>query len=228
MEQSKNTFYQQKEQYLKEKQVLDNLLKEKVKTLNIIAALQQDLEEQVNKAVQKLATENTLFSSDEYVSLKQEETGIKARIEYYNAYLEELDKQIYQEKENLYGQLNKVTKARQKYFLAKFNELFATFSETEKETLSKLYIFIKYSGKVAADSYIDGYKGTLEYAAKDYLLESISRLIDTEIPLDEEFNLPIFVNSSELKTPSQKHLENFNEEEKGFKKLINQLSNGEK
>ncbi|MFQ1023574.1 hypothetical protein ACIWO4_09810 [Avibacterium paragallinarum] len=58
MENQQHEFQQHKTRYLAEKQALDNLLKEKSKTQNIISALQQDLIEQANNAGDKLNKEN--------------------------------------------------------------------------------------------------------------------------------------------------------------------------
>lgn len=219
---AKEEFESKKQQYLSEKHVLDNLIKEKEKIKNIIQALKQEFTEQANKAKAKIG-QSSFLSADEYVALKQEETGIKTRIEYYNAYLEELEAKIYQQKEVLYSYLSQATESRKALFFTEFKALLNTFSEVEKETLNKLYFFIKYSGKVTANNLIDGYKGSLEYASKKYLATHILDLLNDEIVLDDKFSLPIFVHSSELKTSAQKHLEQFNTKKTGFEKLADTL-----
>ncbi|MFZ7156713.1 hypothetical protein ACLS0M_08385 [Avibacterium avium] len=222
MEKSKTEFQQHKTKYLAEKQALDNLLKEKSKTQNIIAALQQDLIEQANNAENKLEKEN-FISADDYVALKQAETGIKTRIEYYQAYLEEIDAKIYQQKERLFNEYQQILQMREKSLLAEFNALFEHFLNEQKDTLTRLYSLLKYSGVAQPNPLDDSYKGTLEYAVKQMLLKKIEKGINSEIPLDNEWELPLFVNRDELKTPTQKHKESFSKEKTGFQKLINNL-----
>ncbi|MFU2060103.1 hypothetical protein ACLSZY_10900, partial [Avibacterium volantium] len=193
MEKPKTEFQQHKTKYLAEKQALDNLLKEKSKTQNIIAALQQDLIEQANNAENKLEKEN-FISADDYVALKQAETGIKTRIEYYQAYLEEIDAKIYQQKEHLFNEYQQILQMREKSLLAEFNALFENFLNEQKDTLTRLYSLLKYSGVAQPNPLDDSYKGTLEYAVKQMLLNKIEKGINSEIPLDNEWELPIFVN----------------------------------
>ncbi|UXN37027.1 hypothetical protein N8E87_00550 [Avibacterium paragallinarum] len=224
MENQQHEFQQHKTRYLAEKQALDNLLKEKSKTQNIIAALQQDLIEQANNAENKLEKEN-FISADDYVALKQAETGIKTRIEYYQAYLEEIDAKIYQQKERLFNEYQQILQIREKALFAEFNALFEHFSTEQKDTLNRLYLLLKYSGKVTANSFDDSYKGTLEYAVKERLLHKIECGINSEIPLDNEWELPLFVNRDELKTLAQKEKESKEQAttKTGFKKLIDNL-----
>ncbi|MFZ7108561.1 hypothetical protein [Avibacterium avium] len=224
MEKSKTEFQQHKTKYLAEKQALDNLLKEKSKTQNIIAALQQDLIEQANNAENKLEKEN-FISADDYVALKQAETGIKTRIEYYQAYLEEIEAKIYQQKETLFTTYQQILQIREKALFAEFNALFEHFLNEQKDTLTRLYSLLKYSGVAQPNPLDDSYKGTLEYAVKQMLLKKIEKGINSEIPLDNEWELPLFVNRDELKTLAQKEKDSKEQAttKKGFQKLIDNL-----
>ncbi|OBX08523.1 hypothetical protein QV08_04785 [Gallibacterium salpingitidis] len=225
MTEQPNEFNTKKQHYLTEKQVLDDLIKEKEKIINIIAALEQDLIEQATATKEKLNVDNFL-SADDYVALKQVESGIKTRIEYYNAYKEEIETKIYQQKEALYIEFSHLSAIRKNKLSNEFQSLLDSFSIKQKDILSKLYLLLKASGKITANSELDGYKGSLEYAVKEYLSQHLMSLIDTEMTLEDEFTLPIFIHRTELKTAAQRHLENIEKPISGFQKLIKNTIKG--
>ncbi|MEH8109239.1 hypothetical protein [Gallibacterium anatis] len=222
MKEKYSEFKQRKADYLAEKKNLDELYKEKTKTLNIIAAFEQDLAEQARQAHNKLK-ECNFITADEYIALKQNETGNKARIEYYKAYLEELEDKIYHKKETLFTMRKKAEHFRQEMLTQEFLTLFDTFTTEQKDVLNRLYLLLKYSGMAQPNISIDGYKGTIEFATKTLLFEKIASIINSDMKLDESLLLPHFIEASELKTPAQKHIESYSKDKKGFEKLIENL-----
>lgn len=216
MEEQITQFQQQKKHYLSLKTTLDNYLKEEEKTKNIILALKQDLIEQANNAKNNLQEQNFL-SADDYVALKQTETGIHTRIEYYQAYLEELDEKIYQQKEILFNEYHRILKIRNEIFNSEFNALFNTFSTEQKEILDRLYMLLKHSGKIDNDDS----ENSIEHLTKKSLATKLMTNINTDCQLEQEWLIPRFIQYYEIKTPAQK--EKQKTENKGFQKLIDNL-----
>ena len=90
LEQLQTTFQQQRKGYLnREKEVLE-LTAEKQQTESTFSAFKNELAELIANAQTKLTAAESL-TADDYVALKNADSGLKARIEYYQALNEEID-----------------------------------------------------------------------------------------------------------------------------------------
>ncbi|WP_032092587.1 hypothetical protein [Necropsobacter rosorum] len=213
-------FQNQKAQYLAEKKALDSLIEERTKTLNIIEALKNEIKQNTENARLNLDAKRA-FSVDDFIEFKQANTELNARSEYYLALIEELDIKIYNKKEEIYFQRIKLNELRGNIFKQQTEILLTEFISQNKDKLTEIYQKIIFGNIVEGNSFIGGYKGSLEYAAKEYISNKILSGIQTNLPIDDIYSLPTFVKKDEIKTPTQKHKESFNHNPKGFEKLFN-------
>lgn len=126
IEQRKTAFQQQKAGYLALEKELNELQAEKRQAENILAALENELNDSLQRAKDKLNLLNSL-SADDYVELKNKDTGLTARIEYYQALIEEIDTKLYDKKAQIYQE-------RERLFYIRG----AVFSSLADESLNKL------------------------------------------------------------------------------------------
>lgn len=213
-------FQNQKAQYLAEKKALDSLIEERTKTLNIIEALKNEIKQNTENARLNLDAKRA-FSVDDFIEFKQANTELNARSEYYLALIEELDIKIYNKKEEIYFQRIKLNELRGNIFKQQTEILLTEFISQNKDKLTEIYQKIIFGNIVEGNSFIDGYKGSLEYAAKEYISNKILSGIQNHLPINDIYSLPTFVKKDEIKTPTQKHKESFNHNPKGFEKLFN-------
>ncbi len=213
-------FTQQKNIYLQEKQKLDDLTTEKQKTENVIQALHNEIEELMQKSKESITQQNDL-SMETFIELKQENAGLKARLEYYQAFIEELDGKIYEQKEKLFSIHKKLQFMRSEMIypqaVAELDQLIAE----NKEKLGKIYRYFVLSGKFDVDPFYTDL--TAEDKTKDFITKQIKQAINTDFTIDEQYSIPRFIHQDEIKSPIKKHQESFDNTPKGFQKLINNL-----
>ncbi|MDO5055144.1 MAG: hypothetical protein Q4D86_07480 [Pasteurella oralis] len=213
-------FTNQKNVYLQEKQSLDDLMAEKQKTESVIQALHNEIEELMQKSKESITQQNGL-SVETFIELKQENTGLKARLEYYQAFIEELDGKIYEQKEKLFSIHKKLQFMRSEMIypqaVAELDQLMAE----NKEKLSKIYRYFVLSGKFDVDRFYTDL--TAEDKIKDFITKQIKQAINTDFTIDEQYSIPRFIHQDEIKSPMKKHQESFDNTPKGFQKLINNL-----
>ncbi|MFC0815009.1 hypothetical protein ACFHYJ_07615 [Pasteurella multocida] len=213
-------FTNQKNVYLQEKQSLDDLMAEKQKTESVLQALHNEIEELMQKSKESLTQQNGL-SMETFIELKQENAGLKARLEYYQAFIEELDGKIYEQKEKLFSIHKKLQFMRSEIIypqaVAELDQLMAE----NKEKLSKIYRYFVLSGKFDVDPFYTDL--TAEDKTKDFITKQIKQAINTDFTIDEQYSIPRFIHQDEIKSPVKKHKESFDNTPKGFQKLINNL-----
>ncbi|MDH3001778.1 hypothetical protein NMW79_03310 [Pasteurella multocida] len=213
-------FTQQKNIYLQEKQKLDDLITEKQKTENVIQALHNEIEELMQKSKESITQQDGL-SMETFIELKQENAGLKARLEYYQAFIEELDCKIYEQKEKLFSIHKELQFMRSEMIypqaVAELDQLMAE----NKEKLSKIYRYFVLSGKFDVDPFYTDL--TAEDKTKDFITKQIKQAINTDFTIDEKYSIPCFIHQDEIKSPIKKHQESFDNSPKGFQKLINNL-----
>ncbi len=212
-------FKTEKNEYLALKTQLDELIKEKEKTLNIIEALKNEIAQNAQDAKASLDMKD--LSVDDYINIKQTDTGLKARIDYYSALYEEFDIKIYNKKEELYSKCNKLIKLRENIFHQKANFLIDEFISQNKDKLNEIFTSVYLSG-VAIHNYSYKEKTNSEYVL-DYINRIINKNINTNLNADKLFFFNYFINKSEIMTPAQRHKAMYDNKSKGFKNLLENL-----
>lgn len=170
-------------------------------------ALQYELQQNKAKSKEHLTAVNTL-SLDEYLTLKQEDTGFKARIDYYTAVLEDLDEKYYQIKVELYKERTQLYQLRAEIFKQLINPLCDEIIEKIKPEMSDLYTYLALSG---------------DKEPVNTIKLKIAQAIDTDKPIDEFYKFRNLTGSFEPKRPTQLHAESFNQQAKGFERLFNNI-----
>ena len=99
--QLKTQFNAVKEAFTTQEKAVVARIAEQAKNSNILDALRKEMSELLDRTKGKLERGETL-TADEYVELKQSDTGLKARIEYYEAVAEDFEKLLYDEKVKLF------------------------------------------------------------------------------------------------------------------------------
>ena len=99
--QLKTQFNAVKETFTAQERAVVARIAEQAKNSNILDALRKEMSELLDRTKGKLERGETL-TADEYVELKQSDTGLKARIEYYEAVAEDFEKLLYDEKVKLF------------------------------------------------------------------------------------------------------------------------------
>ncbi|MDP0025779.1 hypothetical protein Q7301_02480 [Glaesserella parasuis] len=98
MNQLEQKFHQKKAEFEQETTKFTALKAEKEKTEKTISAFENELQEAIAKTEKGLIASGEI-SEDEYIDLRNQTTGLKARIEYQQAKLEDLQEKIHQQAE---------------------------------------------------------------------------------------------------------------------------------
>lgn len=186
----------------------------------ILEALQNEKEEYIARQKEKLASTGEM-TADEYVELRNKETGLNARIEYYTALLVDLDEKLYQSQEKLHDLQRDLKFIRSGILFDKANELLQEIIEREKEHLSDLFTLLHLSDKMEPHP---ASNETEKDKILSFIKSSIIQQINTDKPLDTEYS----VHSEQLKgfvwkSPARKHREKFEPKKTGLEQLLNNL-----
>lgn len=187
------------------------------KNENILSALQNELSEIIQRQKTKLEETGEL-SADEYVELKQQDAGYKARIEYYQALNSELEERLYQAQENLYLIHQQLNEEWGKYLYHQANVMLeALFNEKQAE-LAQIYGYLAQSKRIEPSSLTGE---TQEQAVMRYLMEQFEKRIPTDSKLDDELNIStqLLVDFSP-KTPAERHKQSLDKTPKGLAALM--------
>ncbi|KAE9531839.1 hypothetical protein A1D25_01745 [Ursidibacter arcticus] len=223
MNQLEQQFKQKKEEFEKEAAKFTDLKAEKEKTEKIISAFKNELQEAISKTEKGLIASGE-FSEDEYIEIRNQTTGLKARIEYQQAKLEDLQEKIYQQAEVIRSKRGEVIFTRQAIFAQNIDADFKKWLEENKSVLDDFFTRFYYSGKFTAtgSTWNDDYIGVEEYVMK-HIISKISSSISENYQIDEKLQIPDPTRNFTFKTPGQIHKEKFDKNEKGFGKLLNNL-----
>lgn len=210
----KAKFYEQEKAVLATQTELD-------KARNILEALENEKAEFIARQKEKLA-ENGTLSADEYVELKNKNSGLEARIEYYQALIVDFKNKLYSEQSLLFKQQGELKQIRSKLLSDKAELLFNQFIQQNEETLAEIYSCLFHTGKFKQDRNLT--EKTEEQAIIEHLNQQIARKIKTDLPLNKELH----IYSAQLanfiqKTPTELHKEKYIEQPKGLSSLINEL-----
>ncbi|MDA5621519.1 hypothetical protein [Pasteurella multocida] len=212
-------FTNQKNVYLQEKQSLDDLMAEKQKTESVLQALHNEIEELMQKSKESLTQQNGL-SMETFIELKQENAGLKARLEYYQATIEELDCKIDAQKEKIFFTFNQLKTMRSAIIYPQAITALEQLIAQNKEKISEIYCYLELSDQFTPSLYSDE---STEDKVKTFITNQIKQAINTDFTIDEQYSIPRFIHKDEIKSPIKKHQESFDNTPKGFQKLINNL-----
>lgn len=223
MNQLEQKFHQKKAEFEQETAKFTTLKAEKEKTEKTISAFENELKEAMAKTEKGLIASGEI-SEEEYIDLRNQTTGLKARIEYQQAKLEDLQEKIYQQAEVIRSKRWEVVYARQAIFAQNIDADFKKWLEENKSVLNDFFTRFYYSGKFSAtgSTWNENYIGVEEYVMK-HIISKISSSISENYQIDEKLHIPDPTRNFTFKTPGQIHKERFNETPKGFDKLLNNL-----
>lgn len=217
---NKATFDSKKAEMQEYAKSVQLVIDEKSKATAILEALQNERAEYIARQKEKLANTGEM-SADEYVELRNKESGLNARIEYYTALLVDIDEKVYQAKENLHNLQRDLIFIRGKIFKEKANKLLEEIISREKDDLGNLFTYLYLSGNFDSISFTEETK-------EEKTLDFIKNKISEQIPTDKAVNIhySAFVEQLkgfEPKSPMKKHRESFEPKKQGLSELLNNL-----
>lgn len=214
-------FNEQKAKFHEQEKVVNNAKAELNKAEAILEALKNEREQFISRQKAKLADIGTI-SADEYVELKNKDSGLQARIEYYQALIVDLEKQLEQEQEKLYSMQTELKRIRGAILKNNSDELFNSLLQENKEKFSLLYTYLANSGEFEFNPYVS--EKTKEEQVLHYISEKILKNIAKDKPLDDELNIKSDALANFVhKTPAQQHKAKLNTEKVGIASLIHNL-----
>lgn len=206
MEQLQQKFTALKERFSEQEQIIKNKLNEQEKNSKLLKAFREEANELISRAKTKMENCETL-SVDEYVEFKHADSGLKARIEYYEAVGNDLNNEIYLLKESLF-----ILQRNMKAVRSEITEKIATqkldkFISDNQTLLGELFSLLYYSEKFKPNE--------LSFEEEsDLIINHLKQKIGSAIP--KNYNIEESLNTSssllldfELKTPIKKHREKF-------------------
>lgn len=192
--------------------------KEQTKNANILEALKQELSELLQRTQGKLERGETL-TADEYVELKQSDTGLKARIEYYEALAEDLENLAYNERKKLFDIQQQLIEIRSEICDLQASKRIKAFNDKNAKELAEIFALLFLTGKYTAppDAEMTDQEATLlhlEKAIGDFIYISYRKFMPEKLKLYSPH-----LNGFQPKRPTQIHLEQF-EAQKGLAGLL--------
>lgn len=219
---SMEIFNQHKAKFHEQEQVIVKVQAEISKNDNILKALKNELNEIISRSKEKMAN-NQMLSADEYVELKQQDSGLKARIEYYEALAHDLTAKLETEKEVLATLKDKLEHIRRGIFNTKAEEIMQSIFATHQKELSQLYMYLKHSYEFPLNEHLVVLDKQQEILA--FICDKMKNHINTDEAIPAEFSLySVHLANYEAKSPARKHREAHTETAKnGLNHLINNL-----
>lgn len=219
----KTEFTKRKNDYLAKEKQLIALEAEKTKAENMKTALENELAQILEKTKGALNTPQML-SPDEYAELKSADFNVKAKIEYYQALIEEQDEKIYQYKATLHTERNELLACKKRLYSALYDEALETFKEKHGNALTELLALLRNSSQMDESIY---YGEELEKFAINKLFSDLGKAVNQYATIPE-YNVKNLTPNFSPKRPTQLHQERVLREQgklepKGFEKLIKNL-----
>ena len=143
--QLKTQFNAVKETFTTQEKAVVARIAEQAKYSNILDALRKEMSELLDRTKGKLERGETL-TADEYVELKQSDTGLKARIEYYEAVAEDFEKLLYDEKVKLFDIQQELISIRGRICYSQASEKIKSFFDKNQEELNEIFNLLYFSG----------------------------------------------------------------------------------
>lgn len=209
-------FHQKKGELIALDDELKNLESKQAKNAATLTAVRNEFDAEIGKIKAKFDAQSEL-TLDDYSATQKLKAELKSRVDFFNAVGEELDAKIYDKKEKIYFEKYELLKRQRNayYFLA--NVLINEFIEKNKEEIGL------FKGLFVSSF---GYDSTTGKDGYDEFNEMILKKLTVPITTPTGLDSPLLSLSSEWrpKTPTQKHLEQFQDKEaKGFKSLLNNM-----
>ncbi|MDD0823095.1 hypothetical protein PTQ27_01225 [Mannheimia sp. AT1] len=214
-------FNEQKAKFHEQEKAVLAIQTELDKAKNILEALKNEKAEFVARQKEKLAEVGTL-SADEYVELKNKNSGLDARIEYYQAILVDLENKLYDEKEEMFSIQAEAKRIRSHIFIEQAEQLFSEIMEENQAKLAEIWACLEHSGTINPTQYTGN--ATQSDLILHHLVEKFKSAMPKEGNISEEYKL----YSSTLtgftpKSPLAKQKEDRMEKPKGLSALINEM-----
>ncbi|TCT13719.1 hypothetical protein EDC51_1115 [Bibersteinia trehalosi] len=214
-------FNEQKAKFHEQEKAVIAVQAELDKAKAILEALENERAEFLQNQKAKLTDVSTL-SADEYVELKNKDSGLKARIEYYQALIVDLENKRYDTQETLFQTQTELKRERTSIFIKSAEKQFTDLIEETRGKWQEIFTLLRYSGHFKQNPALS--TKTEEQAILEYLSEKVLDAIPTDGTIAEEWK----IHSEQLnefmpKTPAKKHAENHQEQPKGLADLINEL-----
>lgn len=198
--------------------------KEQTKNANILEALKQELSELLQRTQSKLERGETL-TADEYVELKQSDTGLKARIEYYEALAEDLENLVYNERKKLLDIQRKTIVIRSELTEKIAEQKFIDFFKKNGAELQEIFNLFCITGNYGGYTKEFDYFEPTSKAVKDHLRTLLDKVLTSNYNIPEDLSVfSIYLENFEEIRPTLKHKESFNKKEKGLNALIKNLT----
>lgn len=209
----KNKFHTQ------EKIVVEKLA-EQEKNKQVLSAFKNELNELLQRTKFKIDSGEQL-TADEYVELKQTDTGLKARIEYHQAVDEELENLIQVEKGKLFAIQQEMKSIRAVIFNCEAKSKLKSFISENQALFDELFSLLYLSGKLKPNHEmgLDEAETVLLYL-KNRITANISR--SPTVPAEFSLSSEVLMNFSP-KRPTQLLKEEHQPQKTGFKKLLTNL-----
>lgn len=212
-------FNEQKAKFHEQEKVVIPVKTELGKAKAILEALENEREEFLKEQKAKLADIGTI-SADEYVELKSKDSGLKARIEYFQALIVDLENQLYNSQEKLYLIQRELKATRQHIFIQQADKLFNELMVENKEKWQEIFALFSYSGHFKQDRSLTD--KTEEQAILEYLSDKFVDRIPTDGKIAEEWQIySVQLEGFAPKSPIKMHHDKFKEQPKGLADLIN-------
>lgn len=216
--QLKTQFNAVKETFTTQEKAVVARIAEQAKYSNILDALRKEMSELLDRTKGKLERGETL-TADEYVELKQSDTGLKARIEYYEAVAEDFEKLLYDEKVKLFDIQQELISIRERICYSQASEKIKSFFDKNQEELNEIFNLLYFSGDFTPSLYSDETKDDLIIS---HLQKTLSKSLSLKVKTPEEMTIySEHLANFERKTPTQLHLERF-QPPKGLSRLLSQ------
>lgn len=224
MQQLQEKFDHLKTKMTVQEKVIEELLIKKEKNLELLNAFRNEKSEML-ATIKKQQEKGETLTADQYVEARNASTGLKARIEYHEAYNDDLENSIYDEKESLLNLRREAAIIRSELAERMAKQKFTDFCQKHNSELQEIFnlfcITNNYGGYIRS---LDHYE-PVSKAVKDHLRNLFDEVFENNYSVPE----PLSIHSSYLDDfeeirPTKKHKERLIKTETGLKALIDNLT----
>lgn len=225
MEQLQEKIKELKAQMTKQEEVVKEALVNKERNNNLLTAFRNEKAELLAKVKEQQAKGETL-TADQYVEARNSSTGLKARIEYHEALIFDLEKAVEIEKERLHGLQQEAIIARSEIVQQQAEQKIQTFFKNHKDELEEIFNLFCLTGNYGGYSPLGEYTAA-EDAVKEHIGKCLGKVLPEKFVTPEEYIIHSpYLSGFKAKTMSQKHKEKFLQgKAQGIEALINELTN---
>lgn len=225
MEQLQAKIKELKAQMAKQEEAVKEALANKERNNNLLTAFRHEKAELLAKVKEQQAKGETL-TADQYVEARNSSTGLKARIEYHEAFVFDLEKVVETEKARLQDLQKQAIITRSKIVQQQAEQKLQVFFKENKEELEEIFNLFCLTGNYGGYSPLGEYTAT-EDAVKKHIGKCLGDTLPKEFFTPEEYIIHSpYLSEFKAKTPTQQHKEKFLQGKyQGIEALINELTN---